>query len=96
MIVGTFAVRNSMFDVATLFVSGILGFIFIRIGVNRGLLILGFVLGDFLEKAIVRSLLVSRGSFLVFIDRPVSAITLAIIFLVAIAMPGWKAIRARH
>lgn len=95
MIVGTFAERNSMFDVVTLFVVGICGYIFMKIGINRSLIILGFVLGTFLEKAIVRSLLINHGSLMVFVDRPVSAVALAIVLAIALNLLGRRVIEAK-
>ena len=45
----------------------------------RGLpLILAFVLGPMLENALRQSLVISRGDFMVFVTRPISAVLLGI------------------
>jgi putative tricarboxylic transport membrane protein len=41
-------------------------------------LILAYVLGPLMEQALRQSLLISNGSFMIFVTRPISAVTLAI------------------
>lgn len=47
-------------------------------------LILGFVLGPLMETHFRRSLLISRGGFGIFIDRPISAFLLGIVALMLV------------
>lgn len=87
MIIGVFAVRSSVFDLATLFVAGAAGVWFKRSGVQRSLIVLGFVLGPLLETSLGTSLISSRGSLAIFVNNPVTAIGVILIALII----GWRA-----
>lgn len=84
-IIGTFAVRTSIFDVWVMFGFGIIGFFLEKIKFPLATIILGVVLGPIAELEFRRSLTMAGGDFLVFFTRPISAIllSLAIIALVA-------------
>jgi putative tricarboxylic transport membrane protein len=86
MIVGVFAVRSSVFDLATLFVAGAAGAWFKRCGLQRSLIVLGFVLGPLLETSLGTSLISSRGSLVIFVDNPVTVVGIILIALVI----GWR------
>ena len=45
-------------------------------------LILGFVLGDNMERALRQSLMMSQGDLLTLVERPISAIMLALAALI--------------
>ena len=62
---------------------GLVGFIMRELKFPMAPLILGFVLGDLLEKNLTRGLVLSDGSLLPFFTRPVSGV-LAAITVVAI------------
>jgi TctA family transporter len=71
--VGVFAARHSMFDVgATLFL-GVAGYLLLKLRFEPAPILLGFVLGQHLEENFRRSLVLSRGDLLVFVERPLSA-----------------------
>jgi len=50
---------------------------------------MGFVLGQPMEENIRRSLIISKGDFMVFLERPISLVLLlvAAALLVSVAMP---------
>src|SRR6185437_6709974 len=54
-------------------------YIFLRLDLDPAPLLLGFILGPMLEENFRRALLISRGSFNIFVTRPISATLLAII-----------------
>ncbi|QQK78880.1 tripartite tricarboxylate transporter permease [Salicibibacter cibi] len=83
-IIGTFAVRNSIFDVWVMLLFGALGYLFTRINFPVAPIVLGVVLGPIAEDEFRRSLQMSGGNWFVFFERPVSAtlIILAVLFLV--------------
>ena len=56
-------------------------------------LILGFVLGDAMERAFRQSLMMSQGDLTIFISRPISA-TLLIIAGVLLCLPAIRWVRA--
>lgn len=79
IIVSTFAINYSMFDVALVLFFGLVGWIMTKFGLEPSPLILGFVLGQILEVNIRRALVVGDGGVLVFFTDPVSAVAIAII-----------------
>jgi len=77
--IGTFSVNNNLDDIYTTAAFGLLGYGFLRLGLEAAPLILGFILGPMLEENFRRALLLSRGSFSIFVTRPISATLLAFI-----------------
>jgi putative tricarboxylic transport membrane protein len=70
-IVGAYAARNgNMFDIWTLLIFGLLGYIFMKIGLPSTPFLIGFILGGDLEKYFIDSLKGSGGSLSVFFTRP--------------------------
>jgi putative tricarboxylic transport membrane protein len=82
--VGVFSVRNSVFDIWVMGIFGVIGYIFRKVGLEPGPLILAFVLGPILERSIRQALLMSAGSPAIFFTRPISGALMAalILFLV--------------
>jgi putative tricarboxylic transport membrane protein len=84
--IGAYSANNSMFDVWLMLGFGVLGYFFLKIGVEPAPLILGFVLGPMIEENFRRAMLVSAGDFSVFLTRPISAVLLATAALVLALM----------
>jgi TctA family transporter len=77
--IGTFSVNNNLDDIFITALFGLIGYIFLRLDLDPAPLLLGFILGPMLEENFRRALLISRGSFEIFVTRPISATLLAII-----------------
>ena len=75
--IGVFAARNEMFDVGATLLFGGFGYLLLQLGFEPAPILLGFVLGPRLEENFRRSILLSRGTLMTFIDRPISAVFLA-------------------
>ena len=71
--IGVFTVNNTTTDVLVMGVFGLFGYLLIKIKCEPAPLILGFILGPMLEENFRRSLIVSRGSWWVFLERPICA-----------------------
>jgi putative tricarboxylic transport membrane protein len=84
-IVGVYSTRTNVFDIWVMIVFGIIGYIFRKLAFEPGPLLLAFVLGTISERAFRQSLLMSKGSPLIFFERPVSA-ALMIVLLILIGM----------
>ncbi|SDI81998.1 tripartite tricarboxylate transporter permease [Billgrantia gudaonensis] len=84
-IVGTYSVRNSMFDVWLMLGFGVLGFLLEKIRFPLVSIILGLVLGPIAESELRRSLAMSQGDLSIFFTRPISATLIAISCLLLIA-----------
>jgi putative tricarboxylic transport membrane protein len=77
--IGTFSVNNNLDDIFITALFGLIGYIFLRLDLDPAPLLLGFILGPMLEENFRRALLISRGSFGIFVTRPISGTLLAII-----------------
>lgn len=72
-IVGAYTTRNgNMVDVVTLFIFGILGYVFQKFGIPSTTFLIGFILGKDLEKYFIDSLRGSGGDLSIFFTRPLS------------------------
>jgi putative tricarboxylic transport membrane protein len=93
--IGAYSVSNSYFDIWLILLFGLIGYFFIKIGVEPAPLVLGFVLGPLLEENFRRAMLISSGDMTVFVERPISGVLLALslALLAALLVP---AIRSRR
>jgi putative tricarboxylic transport membrane protein len=82
---GAYAIRNSVADVVSMFVVGVLGF-FMRIqGIPAAPFAIAFILGPLLEENFRRSMLMSLGSPAIFFESPLSITFLSLAALSAVA-----------
>jgi len=70
--VGVYSVRNTVFDIWIMGIFGIIGYLFRKVSLEPGPLILAFVLGPILERSLRQALLISAGSPFIFFKRPIS------------------------
>jgi putative tricarboxylic transport membrane protein len=84
-IVGVYGVSGRLFDIALLAGFGLLGYIMSRLKFPTAPLILGFVLGDNMERSLRQSLMMSQGDLSILIQRPISATMLAIAALLLLS-----------
>jgi putative tricarboxylic transport membrane protein len=83
-VIGTYALAGRLFDVWTMLLFGVLGFVLRRFHFPVAPLVLGIVLGDLLEKSLRRGLVLSDGDLTPFFTRPISAVLFGIIALVVL------------
>jgi TctA family transporter len=76
--IGVYADNNDMFHVAEVLAIGMLGYVLLRLGYHPAPILLGFVLGPRFEENFRRAMLISRGDILVFVERPISAVFIAL------------------
>jgi len=84
-IIGSYAVRNSMFDVLVMTAFGVLGYAMNRINIPTAPVIFGLVLGPILETNIRRTMIV-YNDWGVFLERPIT-LTILILSVVAVLFP---------
>lgn len=72
-LIGSYSVNNSTFDILTMMVFGIIGYIFRKMGFEGAPLVLAFILGSMLEQSLRQSLIMSHGNISIFITRPIAA-----------------------
>jgi putative tricarboxylic transport membrane protein len=83
-LVGVYSVNNSVFDVLLCVIFGTLGYIMRKTGFPAPPLVLAFILGPMIEKALRQSLLISGGDMTIFVTRPWSAAFLAVLVLLIV------------
>jgi len=77
-LVGVYSVSSSLFDVGLLMAFGLLGYLMRKLDFPTAPLILGLVLGDGMERALRQSLMMSQGDLSILVNRPISAVMLAL------------------
>jgi putative tricarboxylic transport membrane protein len=97
-LIGAYSINNVVFDLYVMILFGFVGWIMRKFGYEGAPLILAYVLGPLLENALRQSLLISRGSFLIFVSRPISAVALvfALLVLLSNVFPYFKKQRAKY
>ena len=95
--IGVFSINNSTFDVWLVAFFGIVGYAMRLLDFQPAPLLLGFVLGPLMEENLRRALLISRGDFMVLIERPISGTFIAItaVLLVWAFWNAWREMRQR-
>jgi putative tricarboxylic transport membrane protein len=83
-VVGTYALSSRLFDVWTMLLFGVLGYVLRKYQFPVAPLVLGIVLGDLMEKSLRRGLVLSDGDLLPFISRPISAVLFAAIVITVV------------
>jgi len=79
--IGAYSINNNPWDIWMVAFLGIIGYVLRLASLPPAPLILGYVLGPLLEEYLRRALLLSRGDFMTFVERPVSGTMLAVTFL---------------
>ncbi|MFN3350600.1 tripartite tricarboxylate transporter permease [Pseudorhodoplanes sp.] len=92
--IGVYSVNNSPFDVMMVMILGGAGYAMRLLDMQPAPLILGFVLGPLMEENFRRSMIIARGDFLHFFQRPISGTLMAITALLLIYVI-WTQFRAR-
>jgi len=75
---GTYTVRNSLFDVAVSLVFGAVGYVLRKYQWPLAPLLLSFLLGSLLEKYLIEALSMSGGNPLIFVERPIALLLLTL------------------
>jgi putative tricarboxylic transport membrane protein len=85
--IGIYSINNNPYDVYFTAFFGLVGYLFIKLGLEPAPMLLGFVLGKLMEEKLRQALALSEGSFMTFVERPVAATLLALaaaVMLVAV------------
>jgi putative tricarboxylic transport membrane protein len=70
-IIGSYAMRNNIFDVGVTIGFGLLGFLMVKAGYPVPPMLLGIILGPLVESNLGRTLLISDGDLFIFFKRPI-------------------------
>ena len=89
---GVYSVNSNEFDIYMVAVLGVMGYALMVLKFEPAPLLLGYILGPMLEENLRRTMLLSRGDPMVFIDRPISASLLAVTALMLV-WTIWSTVR---
>lgn len=90
-IVGSFAVAQNIFDIWVMLVFGVIGYFMRKFDFSTVTLLITYILGLKFERAFRQSLIMSDGSPMIFLTRPI-----ALVFLVLTAVYLYFSIRSRY
>ena len=93
--IGIYSINNNPADVYFTAFFGFMGYVLIKLGLEPAPMLLGFVLGRLMEEKLRQALALSEGSFLTFVERPISAalLLLALAIIVIAVLPGVRKTR---
>ena len=80
-IVGTYALRNTFFDTAIMFVFGLMGYFMKKYGFPVVPMLLAIILGPNLEQHLRMSLIISQGDYAIFLKHPISLVFILVAIL---------------
>src|SRR5262245_27878534 len=88
--IGIYSINNNPADVYFTAFFGFVGYALIKLGLEPAPMLLGFVLGRLMEEKLRQALALSDGSFMTFVERPVSAVllVLALAVIVVAVLPA--------
>jgi len=84
-LIGAYSVGNNVQDIYIMVLFGVLGYLMKKFDYEPAPLVLAFILGPMFENAFRQSLIISGGSILIFLNRPIAAafLLLSLIFLIS-------------
>ena len=94
--IGSFASGNKIFDIRTALVMGIVGFLYTLGEIPAAPTLLGLILGSTIESNMRRALVISNGSWTIFVTKPIclAFLILSVISILFVALrdvlPGKK------
>jgi putative tricarboxylic transport membrane protein len=96
-VIGVYSTNTEAAQLALTALFAVFGYLLVRFGCEPAPLVLGFILGPLMEENLRRSLVMSRGDPLIFIERPISVVLLAMSLVVValIVLPQFRSTRER-
>ena len=97
-LIGAYSLNNSTFDVEVMIFFGGVGYMMRKFGFEAAPMVLAFIMGPLLEQNLRQSLIMSQGSFAIFVSRPISGVTLGFAFLLLLSniVPFMRKRRAEY
>lgn len=80
--IGVYSVNLSVTDLWIMVLSGIVGYLLRKIAFEPSPIVLAMVMGPMMEQALRQSLMTSRGSFGIFLHRPIATTMLGVVVLI--------------
>ncbi len=94
-VLGSYSIRNNMLDVWIMLLFGVIGYISNKLKFHPAPIVLGLILGPFIEEGLVQSILAGTASgsvFLYITARPISGVLIALSLMSALwpVFAKWK------
>jgi len=86
-VIGAFSCRESLFDVMLMLVVGFVFYVLDKFKFPAAPVILGIILGPIAEVSLKQSLIMSEGSWSIFVTRPISLSIIVIMILILLKTP---------
>ncbi|HEX2966881.1 MAG TPA: tripartite tricarboxylate transporter permease [Syntrophorhabdaceae bacterium] len=83
--IGSYSIQNQSFDIYSLVGFGLFGYVLRKLKFEAGPMVLAFVLAPMIEGSMRQSLLMSAGSFSIFVMRPISMSLVGLFLVIVIA-----------
>jgi putative tricarboxylic transport membrane protein len=77
-LIGVYSLNTNVAEIIIMLIFGVVGFLFRRAGFEGAPFTLAMVLGPIMETSLRQSLLISRGNFSIFFNRPICAILMVL------------------
>ena len=90
--IGSYSFNNRMLEVWIMLLFGVIGYVFKKSGFPVVATVIALVLGNMIETNLSRSLIMSKGSYAIFFQHPISA-CLLIVALFCFVYPIYRAIK---
>jgi putative tricarboxylic transport membrane protein len=81
-VVGAFSINNNPVDILIMAIFGVVGYLMRKFEFDAAPLMLAFVLGPILERAVRQSLIISQGSLSIFFQSPTTAVLIFVCILI--------------
>ncbi|HEX5777232.1 MAG TPA: tripartite tricarboxylate transporter permease [Xanthobacteraceae bacterium] len=94
-IIGVYSINTNVEQLVIMAVFAAFGYLLYKLGCEPAPLVLGFILGPLMEENLRRSLVLSRGDPMVFLERPISAalLLMAVCVVALIVLPQFRKTR---
>lgn len=83
-VIGAYAINLSVFDLAMVFIFGVLGYFLDKMYYSPAPIVLGLILGNMIDVKFRTTLITHNGSFLPFITRPIAGLFFSLIVITII------------
>jgi putative tricarboxylic transport membrane protein len=94
--IGVYGMRQSTFDLFVMLGIGLLGVLMRRFGFPTAPVIVGMILGPLAEAQLRNAISIGEGRWTVFLERPVSALLLAVVVAVLVLPRLFRLLAARR
>jgi putative tricarboxylic transport membrane protein len=94
-VIGVYEVNNSIVDVWIMLIMGVVGYALKKFDFDPAPLVLGLVIAPIFEMSLRQSLIMSDGTWTIFVERPIAAVLLAT-SLVLLGLSAASALLKRH